>query len=108
MEHRIPEPDWKIFRQLRLLALDRFCQRVLAEVSELAVDVDKSHHERYLAMFKLLHDRDDKLADMFNSPRRSVALMQLARIQSMKLLSTEELARFSPETRAALEPFREM
>lgn len=30
MEREIRESDWKLFRQLRPLALDRFCQRVLA------------------------------------------------------------------------------
>ena len=32
MQRTITEPDWKVFRQLHPVALDRFCQRVLAEV----------------------------------------------------------------------------
>jgi len=108
MERGIHEPDWKLFRQLRLLALDRFCRRVLAEVGRLAADAGKSHHERYLAVFELLKRRDDELADAFNDPRRSTALLQLARIHSQQLLSAEEFARFSPETRASVERFLEV
>ena len=52
MEHGINESDWKLFRQLQPLALDRFCQRVLTEVRRLTADTDTSNHERYLAMFK--------------------------------------------------------
>lgn len=108
MERGIHESDWKLFRQLQPLALERFCQRVLAEAGRLAADADKSHHERYLAVFKLLQRRDDELADAFNNPRRSTAFVQLARIQFQKLLSAEEFARFSAETRASVGLFLEM
>jgi hypothetical protein len=108
MERGIHEPDWKVFRQLQPLALDRFCQRVLTEVGRLAADADKSHHERYLAVFQLLQRRDKELADAFNDPRRSTALVQLARIQFHELLSAEEFARFTAETRASVEMSLEM
>lgn len=108
MERQIHEPDWKLFRKLQPVALDRFCQRVLAEVGQLAADAGKSHHERYLALFRLLRRRDEELADAFNGPRRSTAFVQLARIQFLDLLSAEEFARFSPETRAVVGVFLEM
>ena len=108
MERRILESDWKLFRQLRLLALDRFCQRVLAEVSRLAADAGKSSHERYLAVFKLLQRRDEELADAFNDPRRSTMLVPLARIRFRELLTDDEFAGFSPDTRASVQMFLEM
>src|SRR4051794_4046015 len=98
MQRQIPEPDWKRFRQLRPLALDRFCQRVLVEVNQLTADTGKSSHERYRALFKLLQDRDEELAAAFDAPRRSVAFVQLARIHFQGLLSEEEFAGFSAET----------
>ena len=48
----ISEPDWKLFRRLQSVALDRFCQGVLAEIEGIASDADKTHHERYLAVFQ--------------------------------------------------------
>jgi hypothetical protein len=108
MEGRFPESDWKLFRKLEVLALDRFCQRVLAEVSGLVADAVKTNHERYLAVYKLVRRRDKELADAFNDPRRSTALVQLARIRFRELLTDEEFAGFSPETRASVQMFLEM
>ena len=108
MERGIPEADWKVFRQVRPVALDRFCTRVLAEVAEVRADAGKSNHERYLAIFKLLQRRDKELADAFNDFRRSTAVVQLARIQSLELLTEEEFGRFSAETRSAVQMILEM
>jgi hypothetical protein len=99
MTRTISEPDWKLFRQLQGIALDRFCQRVLAEIERLASDTSKTSHERYLAIYERIHQRDRELADAFNNPRRSTAWVQLACIQSHELLSEEEMSRFSTETR---------
>jgi hypothetical protein len=102
MIRAISEADWKLFRQLHPIALERFCQRVLSEVASLASQTDKSSHERYLAVFKLIQRRDKELADAFNDMRRSTALQQLACIRSHELLTDDEFSRFSPETRAAV------
>ena len=103
MFRSISEADWKVFRQLRVVALERFCERALAEVGALASSTDKSAHERYLAVFRLLEQRDRELADAFNGARRSTALRQLALIQSHRLLTEEEMGRFSPDTREAVQ-----
>jgi hypothetical protein len=47
----IKESDWKVFRELRETALERYCQRVLEDVRR---DLDKrsgSYHERYLELW---------------------------------------------------------
>jgi hypothetical protein len=108
MERAIRESDWKLFREFQPLALDRFCQRVLAEVSRVSADAGRSNHERYLAVFKLLQRRDEELAEAFDDPRRSTAVVQLARIRFQELLSEEEFARFSPEARAAVQSLLEI
>jgi hypothetical protein len=107
MTFELSGADWKLFRQLQAIALERFCERVLSDLSRLASDTGKSAHERYLAIFDLMERRDDELGEAFNDPRRSTAVQQLARIQSHKLLTPEELASFSPETRAAVALFLE-
>jgi hypothetical protein len=96
------EPDWKVLRELRPIALERFCQRALSEVGIIASDSTKGAHERYLAVFKVIKMRDDELADAFNDVRRSTALQCLLCIKSLDLLTEEEMARFSPETRNAV------
>lgn len=108
MAREIRETDWKIFRELRPVALERFCQRVLDEIAKIASQSNQGSHKRYLAVFKCLNRRDDELADAFNNPRRSVAIVQLARIHFHNLLDEEEFLRFSEETRASVQGLIEM
>jgi hypothetical protein len=99
---QLPDSDWKLLRQVALLALERFCQQTLEKVARMAAGGDKSYRQRYLAIYDLIRRRDKELAAAFNDMRRSTAFYQLAHIYSMRLLRDEEFLRFSPETRAAL------
>jgi hypothetical protein len=98
----ISEPDWKLFRRLQPVALDRFCQRVLAEIDHIASDADATHHERYLAIFQCIKQRDKEMANAFDDPRRSTAIYQLAYMQSQALLTPEEMSNFSVDIRDAV------
>jgi hypothetical protein len=95
---QIKESDWKLFRQLHKVALERFCERVLAESESLHRDTTRSAHERYLALYRLFRERDKELAELFNDFRRSTALEQIAIIKGHGLLTNEEFAQFSEET----------
>jgi hypothetical protein len=105
MGPQISEADWKVFRSVRVNALERFCDRVLSEVSRLAAETGQGSHQRYLAVYKLLQKQDKQLADMFDDLRRSTALLQLALMRSQDLLTDEEFARLSSEIRAKVEWF---
>jgi hypothetical protein len=95
----IPEPDWKIFRTVREAALDCYCARVLEECARVIDQRNLSNHERYLELYRLLERRDRELAETFDAPRRSTALLQLARIHALGMVTDEELGRFSRDTR---------
>jgi hypothetical protein len=95
----ISESDWKLFRQLHPIALERFCQRVLSDIEGLAEDDAKTSHERYLAIYGLTQRRDSELAEIFNDQRRSTAVEQLAHMCALNLVADDEMARFSSETR---------
>lgn len=103
MASQIKEADWRVLREIRVKALERFCERVLSEVSGLAAQTGRSSHQRYLAVYKLLQKRDRELAGMFNNPKRSVALLQLAAMRSHNLFTEEEFACFSHETQATVQ-----
>jgi len=90
-------------RRLREAALQRFCERVLAELLPLTQDRSRSHHERYLAVFRLIQRRDEQLAHAFNDPARSRMIVQLAAIHALGLLSPGDLERFTEETRNIVE-----
>ena len=99
----LPESDWRVFRKLREVALERFCERVLRELREMTADVPAPYHQRYLEVFKLVDRRDGELGRAFNNPRRSAALSQLALIRAQGLITADELAQFSSETQDAVE-----
>jgi len=103
----IKESDWKIFRQLHAVALERFCQRVLEESEALRGDTTRSAHERYVAIYQLFHERDKEVARLFNDLRRSTAVWQLAAIKAHGLLTEDEFARFSQEAQNRVEALLE-
>jgi len=108
MDRGIKESDWKLFRKFHTLALERFCERVLEDVVRVASQPAKTHHERYLELYRLIDRRDGQIARAFNDFRRSTAVQQLAIIQSHQLLSDEEFAQFSEETRNAVQTILEI
>lgn len=98
MPRDIPERDWKVFRELRALALERFCERVLKEVGQRLAVPGKSSHDRYLDVYRLIEERDRELARAFDAPLRSQAILQITLLVKLDLLTQEELTRFTPVT----------
>jgi hypothetical protein len=103
MAREIKESDWRLFRQLRQVALERLCERVLGEVHTATAETDGSFHDRYLRVYELIRDRDKTIGWAFNDPRRSNALILLANMKHEGLLTPDEFARFSEQTREAIE-----
>src|SRR6185369_11069802 len=68
MANEIKESDWKLFRQLHPVALERFCERVLAEVQAAVTDTSECSHDRYLKLFDLVRERDKTIGRLFNDP----------------------------------------
>ena len=96
------ESDWKVFRELRETALERFCYRTLTELESVCKENSKTGYERYLAAYELLQKRDKKVSHMFDAPRRSEMLWQLKLIYNERLLEETELMRFSEEVQKLL------
>jgi hypothetical protein len=102
MSNGIPESDWRTFRELQALALERFCQRVLDDIARISADSTRTSHERYLEIYRLTQERDMDLAHAFEAPRRSQMILQLVVIHSMGLLEPEELLRFTGATQETI------
>ena len=88
------ESDWKKFKELRKIALDRFCQGVLAEAKTIVEHSALSAHARYGMLYGLIHDRNRDLAQVFdhNSQSRSSALTGLMLFVRHDLLTEAELS----------------
>jgi hypothetical protein len=94
-----PEADWRLLRSLHHAALDRYCARVLEECATVLRDADVSAHDRYLRLFRLLKERDPRIAAAFDDLRRSTAIQRLAGMINLGVLTDVELAQFSQATR---------
>jgi hypothetical protein len=93
----IKESDWKIFKRVREVALERFCERVLDEIGRIGSDATKTKHQRYAAIYRLVCARDKEINPIFDHLRRSTAVRQLFAFRYHNLLTDEELLQFSPE-----------
>lgn len=102
MERQISEADWKRWRKLSQVALERYCEKALAKAVVVAED-DGTAHERYLSLWKFLRKTDRKLGDVFDNPRRSVAYAQIVQGVAVGIIKRSELAEFSEETQAIID-----
>ena len=102
MSQHLPEADWKLFRKVRAVALDRFCERTLTEIVTTASTDPRAAHDRYVAIYDLLQTRDKELARAFDDLKRSQAIPQLAVMLSLGLVTKAELGQFGAETQAAV------
>jgi hypothetical protein len=103
MTRQIKESDWKVFRELHGIALERFCRRVIEELQSATDSCSGGYHDCYLRITDLVRRRDKRLARIFDDLRRSNAFFVLANIKRAGLLTDDELMRLSAETREAVE-----
>jgi hypothetical protein len=61
MMRDIKESDWKRLRDLKSVALERFCDRVLSDLDRARTDATSTSHQRYLAIYRLIEQRDKEL-----------------------------------------------
>jgi hypothetical protein len=100
----LPETDWKQLTRLKPLALERLCLRILEEAQALiAAAGEGDSHRVYLALFNHIQERDRLIADGFDDWSRSRAIEHLVVWRGRHLVTDEEFAAFSAETRAAVE-----
>jgi hypothetical protein len=99
----ISEADWKIFKAVRSVALERFSQRILDECQEICCNEALTAHERYGNLYGVIHKRNTEMAEAFDDFRRSTALLCLRIIWQHELIRSEEMSQFSRETQAIVE-----
>jgi hypothetical protein len=99
MSYGSPESDWKIFRELSPVWLERYCAQVNEQLIKKLTHPNRGEHERYLDAYKFIHQKDKELGNAFNDFRRSTATMQIHIIHRLGVITQEELSRFSERTR---------
>jgi hypothetical protein len=99
-----PERDWKTLSRLKPLALDRLCKRILDGAKEIIDDVEKGeNHDAYLSLYKYIMEQDEEVALCFNDWRRTNAMILLGSWRVRNLITDEEFAAFTPETRGIID-----
>lgn len=89
------ESDWKIFKQIKEKAIERYCQSCLSEFRKIIDDESSHPHERYLRNYGLVLDSDQKMQRLFDGHSRSRAPLQLFAIRSEGLADEALVARLS-------------
>jgi hypothetical protein len=71
------ESDWKVFKKLRMIALERFSHNVLDQCQATCNKQSLTAHQRYLELYKLLQVRETRRwprrSTIFGVPRRCSA-----------------------------------
>jgi hypothetical protein len=98
----IVESDWRIFRELLPIWLDRYCAKVNQQLIKKLTDPKRTQHERYVDAYKFIHRKDADLGNGFSDIRRSTATMRLHFIHNLGVMTEEELSRFSESTRRSV------
>ena len=100
------ESDWKIFKQIKEIAIERFCEMALTEFRECMDDESTHIHNRYLLHYKLVQNRDRKMELLFDGQSRSKAKLQLLAIRGEGLADEELVQKLSDEFRDQTDPKR--
>ena len=98
------ESDWKTFKKIKEIAIEKFCKQCLAEFRD-AMDDESVHvHNRYLLNYKLVQNRDKQMGLLFDGHSRSKASLQLLGIRGEGLADEELISKLSEEFRRETDP----
>lgn len=98
----ISESDWKTFKGVREVALDRFSLRILGECQSICSGDSSTPHERYGELYGLIQERDREMAHAFDDFRRSTAVSCLRLMWELGVVTEQELSEFSFEVQRAV------
>ena len=93
------ESEWKKFKMLKALCLERFCDGVLNDATNICKSAEKTAHERLGELYKLIRDQDKELVNAFDGLSRSKAFIQLMMMYRMGLVEEKQLDEFKGETK---------
>jgi hypothetical protein len=98
------ESDWKVFKQIKEIAIEKFCTQALNETQEVIMNEQEHIHNRYLLVFKLLEIRNKHMAILFDGHSRSKAWLQLMAMRKDDLVSSDLIDRLSDDCRKQTDP----
>lgn len=85
------ESDWEIFKKIRETALDRYCERALDNVEKTIWNSKESNHQRFLDLYALMNEADEKFSEIFDGHSQSKVYYQLLLMRREGLVDDDEL-----------------
>lgn len=98
------ESDWKIFKEIKEIALERYCSSILSESKKVILKEQEHSHERFLYLYTLLQNRNKHLALMFDGQSRSKAWLQLIAIRKEGLVDDATINKLSDDFQDKTDP----
>ncbi len=102
MNSNFTEADWKLFRRYEKAMLEQLTGRINEESSAILVDADQTEYEKFLKLYRHIHDANEIVADCFDDWRRSRMSMFGMALLEHELIPEEMWDRLSPSARGAL------
>jgi hypothetical protein len=91
------ESDWKLFTELKDIAIEKYCTLALDESQKVISDQNEHIHNRYLLLYKLLQNRNKHMSLLFDGHSRSKAWIQLIAMRKEGLADETLLSKLSEE-----------
>jgi len=100
----ILESDWQYLKNQKKALLDRLCNRILDNIqAECNLEKRKPDaHEQYLKVYHHIERWDKLVADCFDDWRRSTIIYKILFLIKHQVITNEELAQLSDETKEHL------
>ncbi len=101
----IKESDWKLFKEIKKKALERFYSQALDEFAAIIQDQSSTARDRYMSLYENVKETDRRLITIFDAHSRSKAREQLWMIREAGLVEEYDLEGLSEELREATKPW---
>lgn len=95
----LSEDDWKHFKRIQAIALDRLCARLLKQLQQHCTATAGTNFERFEKALSTAKEGSNAYQRAFTDLRRSTAFTKLLEMVALGLISNEELKGFSAQTR---------
>lgn len=100
------ESDWKVFKEIKVKAIEVYCKQALEEFSEVIKDENEHVHNRFLLIYKLAKNRNQQMNIIFDNDSRSKASIQLLLIRAEGFADEQLLAKLSNDFLEETDPGR--
>lgn len=97
MESPLKERDWMYMRSIHDELLHGLCAEINKRAAHIASGNNGNPHERYLVLYRYIHEADGIIVDCFDDWRRSTLTATILALRRNDLLTGEHVEHLSSE-----------